>query len=54
MELKGRLQGLEWLIDEVETSLHQAYEALESYLVDPSDESQIRFVLVIFTKYMAL
>ncbi|MBQ0712946.1 MAG: Hpt domain-containing protein [Porticoccus sp.] len=45
MELKGRLQGLEWLIDEVETSLHQAYEALESYLVDPSDESQIRFCL---------
>jgi chemosensory pili system protein ChpA (sensor histidine kinase/response regulator) len=45
MELKGRLQGLEWLIDEVEASLHQAYEALESYLVDPSDESQIRFCL---------
>jgi chemosensory pili system protein ChpA (sensor histidine kinase/response regulator) len=45
MELKGRLQGLEWLIDEVETSLRQAYEALESYLVDPSDESQIRSCL---------
>ena len=45
MELKGRLQGLEWLVDEVETSLHQAYEALESYLVDPTDESQIRFCL---------
>jgi chemosensory pili system protein ChpA (sensor histidine kinase/response regulator) len=45
MELKGRLQGLEWLIEEVEASLHQAYEALESYLADPSDESQIRFCL---------
>ncbi|MEH6466710.1 MAG: Hpt domain-containing protein, partial [Porticoccus sp.] len=45
MELRGRLQGLEWLIDEVETSLHQAYEALETYLVDPTDESQIRFCL---------
>ena len=45
MELTGRLQGLEWLIEEVEASLHQAYEALESYLADPSDESQIRFCL---------
>ncbi len=45
MELRGRLQGLEWLIDEVEASLHQAYESLESYLVDPSDESHIRFCL---------
>ena len=45
MELRGRLQGLEWLIDEVEASLHQAYESLESYLVDPPDESHIRFCL---------
>ncbi|MDX2464137.1 MAG: Hpt domain-containing protein [Porticoccus sp.] len=45
MELQGRLQGLEWLIEEVEASLHQAYEALESYLADPSDEGQIRFCL---------
>ena len=45
MELKGRLQGLEWLIEEVEASLHLAYEALESYLADSSDEAQIRFCL---------
>lgn len=45
MELQGRLQGLEWLVEEVEASLHQAYEALESYLADPSDERQIRFCL---------
>lgn len=45
MELKGRLQGLEWLIEEVEASLHLAYEALESYLADSSDEAQIRYCL---------
>ena len=45
MELKGRLQGLEWLIEEVEASLHLAYEALESYLATPEDESQVRFCL---------
>lgn len=45
MELKGRLKGLEWLIEEVEASLHLAYEALESYLADSSDEAQIRYCL---------
>ena len=45
MELKGRLKGLEWLIEEVEASLNLAYEALESYLADSSDEAQIRYCL---------
>ena len=45
MELKGRSKGLEWLIEEVEASLHLAYEALESYLSDSSDEAQIRYCL---------
>ena len=45
MALRGKLQGLEWLIDEVEATLHQSYEALETYLDDPSDETQIRFCL---------
>lgn len=45
MALRGKLQGLEWLIDEVEATLHQSYEALETYLDDPSDETQIHFCL---------
>jgi len=45
MELKGRLKGLEWLIEEVEASLNLAYESLESYLADSSDEAQIRYCL---------
>lgn len=39
----GNLQGLEWLVDEIEVSLRQAFEALDAYLKDPSDEPQIRF-----------
>ena len=45
MDLKGKLQGLDWLIEEVEASLQQAAEALEAYVADPDDETQIRFCL---------
>jgi len=45
MELKGKLQGLDWLVEEVEATLQQASEALEAYVADPDDESQIRFCL---------
>ncbi|UTW44366.1 Hpt domain-containing protein [bacterium SCSIO 12696] len=39
----GSLHNLEWLVDEIEASLKQAYESLDAYLKDPSDEPQIRF-----------
>ncbi len=39
----GNLRGLEWLVDEIEVSLRQAFEALDAYLKDSSDEPQIRF-----------
>ncbi len=52
MALRGKLQGLEWLIDEVEATLHQSYESLETYLDDPSDETQIRFCLSHITRCM--
>ena len=45
MEKKGKLQSLDWLVEEVESCLQQAAEALESYLADPEDEAQIRFCL---------
>ncbi|MGS2722821.1 Hpt domain-containing protein [Porticoccus sp. GXU_MW_L64] len=39
----GSLHSLDWLVDEIEASLKQAYESLDAYLKDPSDEPQIRF-----------
>ena len=39
----GSLHSLEWLVDEIEASLKQAFEALDAYLKDPTDEPQIRF-----------
>ncbi len=45
MDNNQNLRGLEWLIDEVEASLTQAYDALETYLNDPTDQPQLRFCL---------
>ena len=45
MDPTGKLQGLDWLVEEVEVSLQQASEALEAFVADPDDESQIRFCL---------
>ncbi len=45
MDNNQNLRGLEWLIDEVEASLTQAYDALETYLNDPTDLPQLRFCL---------
>ncbi len=45
MDSNQNLRGLEWLIDEVEASLTQAYDALETYLNDPTDQPQLRFCL---------
>lgn len=45
MDNNQNLRGLEWLVDEVEASLTQAYDALETYLNDPTDQPQLRFCL---------
>ena len=45
VDAKQNVWGLEWLIDEVETSLHEAYSTLEAYLNDDSNEQQLQFCL---------
>ena len=42
MEQQGKLQGLFWLTDEVETSLNNAAEALEIYLDHPDNDEPMR------------
>ncbi|MDP1520863.1 Hpt domain-containing protein [Porticoccus litoralis] len=42
MEQQGKLQGLSWLTDEVETSLNNAAEALEIYLDHPDNDEPMR------------
>ncbi len=45
MQIRTKLKELDWLIEELETSLQEASDALEAYLSDPEDEAQIRFCL---------
>ena len=45
VDAKQNVWGLEWLIDEVETSLHEAYSGLEAYLHDDSNAQQLQFCL---------
>ncbi|MBQ0799008.1 MAG: Hpt domain-containing protein [Porticoccaceae bacterium] len=45
VDTKQNVWGLEWLIDEVETSLHEAYSGLEAYLHDDSNAQQLQFCL---------
>lgn len=45
VDTKQNVWGLEWLIDEVETSLHEAYSNLEAYLHDDSNAQQLQFCL---------
>ncbi len=47
MEQQGKLQGLAWLADEVETSLNEAAEALEVFLVHSENDEPMRRCLAL-------
>ncbi|TNF07838.1 MAG: response regulator [Gammaproteobacteria bacterium] len=47
MEQRGKLQGLSWLADEVEVSLKEAAEELETFLAQPDNDEPMRRCLAL-------
>ena len=45
MEKVQGFKGLDWLLDEIESSLKMAFEELEAFIGNPDDETRIRFCL---------
>lgn len=45
MDSSQNIQGLEWLVNEVDTSMAEADQALENFQADPEDTGSLRFCL---------